>query len=219
MLSKSKKTQSVHVMITEQIKDVETCLIHFESFMQAATTPETVPQTLRTLSVCVGQAEASADSSLRRMIDSLAGGAYLPSTRESLISIATSCDHVANKCEYVSNVMIAQKFRFPASFSKELTDIIAITRAQFEILEKTISKLFSDFGNLLKDHTILDRIREKESEVDNIEKKLYERIYDMDVELAEKMQTTQVLGAICDISDVIENIADQIQIMLITRKA
>lgn len=219
MLSKSKKTQNVHTMITEQIKDVETCLIHFESFMQAATTPETVPETLRTLAECVGQAEAEADKSLRRMIDSLAEGSYLPSTRESLISIATSCDRVANKCEYVANVMVAQKVRFPESFSKDLASVIDLTRVQFEILEKTISKLFSDFGSLLKDHSILDKIREKESEVDYIEKNLYEQIFDMDVELAERLQLNQVLRAICDISDVIENIADQIQIMLITRKA
>ena len=33
------------------------------------------------------------------------------------------------------------------------------------------------------------------------------------------MQTARFVELVCDISDVIENIADKIQIMLITRKA
>ena len=55
--------------------------------------------------------------------------------------------------------------------------------------------------------------------VDKLEMKLYEQIFSLDTGLAEKMQINNVVSAVCDISDVIENIADQIQIMLITRKA
>ena len=87
-----KKNSDVHTLIVEQIKDVEKCLVKFESFMEAATTPETVPETLVTLVEGVKDAENVADRSLRAIIDSLSDGAYLPSTREDLISIATSCD-------------------------------------------------------------------------------------------------------------------------------
>lgn len=41
----------------------------------------------------------------------------------------------------------------------------------------------------------------------------------MDVSLAEKMQLFQFVEWLADLSDIIENIADKIQIMLITRKA
>ena len=37
-----KKNSNIHTMIVEQIKDVEKCIIHFENFMRAATTAETV---------------------------------------------------------------------------------------------------------------------------------------------------------------------------------
>ena len=45
------------------------------------------------------------------------------------------------------------------------------------------------------------------------------QIFAMDTELAAKMQFFQLVQRICDISDVIEDIADKIQIMLIARKA
>ena len=218
MLSK-KNNKNLHDLIMDQIKDVETCLINFQGFMRAAATPETVNETLRSLSVGVAQMENEADLSLRRMIDSLQGSSFLPSTREDLINIATSCDRVANKCEHVSIMTVHQKFRFPQNITKDVCEIIDITCGQFEILKKSIDLLFGSFGELLKDHKILDDIRAEETRVDKIEQKLYSQIFECDMELAKQMQCAQFLEQICDISDIIENIADKIQIMLITRKA
>ncbi|MBQ9760047.1 MAG: DUF47 family protein [Clostridia bacterium] len=213
------KNTDVHAMIVEQIKDVETCLINFENFMRAEANTATVPETLRTLFTGVFQAEATADKSLRAMIDSLSKGSYLPSTREDLINIATSCDKVANKCEHIGKVIVMQKIRLPEAFADDIVEILTITHKQFEVLEQSISMLFSKLNAFMKDHSILDEIRVLESKVDNIEDKLTEDIFNLDIELAAKMQLSHLIELICDISDVIEDIADKIQIMLITRKA
>jgi predicted phosphate transport protein (TIGR00153 family) len=114
---------------------------------------------------------------------------------------------------------IFQRFRFPAEFSEDVNKILAITDEQFELLQNSVGALFSDFGALAKDHRILDDIRTHESAVDRIEQKLYDSIFDMDITLAEKMQLFQFVEWLADLSDIIENIADKIQIMLITRKA
>lgn len=219
MFAKNKSSKNVYILIMEQIKDVKTCLIYFESFMRAACTPDAAFETLRPLAGSVSQTEATADNSLRRMIDSLSGGSLLPSTREDLISIATSCDRVANKCEGISNMVMFQKFRFPVQYEEDITNMLSIIHEQFDVLEKSIGLLFAKFGDLLKDHSILDEIRTHESAVDKIEQKLYEQIFAMDLDLAERTQIAHFIEQICDISDIIENIADKIQIMLITRKA
>ncbi len=213
-----KKGNNVSALIMEQIKDVEGCLINFENFMRAAVTPETATETLRSLSVGVHQMENAADRSLRVMIESLANGSYLPSTREDLISVATRCDKVANKCEHVAIMTICEQFRFPEGYGKDVMEILAITREQFELLEKSIGLLFAKFGDLLQDHSILDEIREHESHVDKIEVKLYEQIFTENIDLAHRTQMVDFVEQICDISDIIEDIADKIQIMLITRK-
>ena len=213
------RNNNVHAMILEQIKDVEACLINFENFMRAEATPATVPETLRSLLVGVMQAEATADCSLRAMIDSLLEGSYLPSTREDLINIATSCDKVANKCEHIAKVMVMQNVRLPESFAEPVSKILVATHEQFEILEQSIGMLFGKLNAFIKDHSILDKIRVLESTVDGIEDKLTEDIFTMDIGLAEKMQMSHLVELICDVSDIIEDIADKIQIMLITRKA
>ncbi len=219
MFGKTSHSTKVHALIMDEVRDVKSCLVSFEGFLRASTTPETVVETLRVLAAGVSQAEAAADISLRKMIDSLAGGAYLPSTRAELIEIATSCDRVANKCEHFANMAVFQRFRFPTEFNEDVMEILSITDEQFEILEKSISALFAKFGELAKDHRILDDIRAHESAIDKIEQKLYDRIFAMDIGLAEKMQLAQFVEYLADLSDIIENLADKIQIMLITRKA
>ena len=219
MFTKKTKQNAVHILLLEQLRDVESCLLYFESFMRAACISETVHETLKGLGANVGDAEAKADVSLRKMIDSLQGQSYLPSTREDIISVVTNCDKIANKCESLVNHVVYQHFSFPSQFAEDLLKIVSITHNQFEVLENSITKLFTNFGELLSDHSILDEIRNFESQVDAIEHNLYEEIYALDIELAARMQLAKHVASLCDISDTIENIADKIQIMLITRKA
>lgn len=208
----------VHTLITEQIKDVEGCLTNYENFMRAASENADFT-TLKALCDGVHEMENAADRSLRQMIDSL-GSSYLPATRSELIEIATSCDSIANKCEHTALMLVLRKFRFPEYCAKDVMEIVTLTRAQYELLKNAISQLFSNFGELLKDHSILDEIRGYESKIDVIEKKLYEEIYAKEeIRLSERMLVAEFVEWICDVSDIIEDIADKIQIMLITRKA
>ena len=208
----------VYASFADQINTVDECLIKFESFMETALVPGTPIETLKTLAKSVMNAEDVADKALRSMIDTL-GGKFLPSTQENLIAIGTSCDAVANKCENVAKMMVIQKFKFPFDCSDEIKKVLDISKAQFELLEDSIELLFTKFNEILKDHSILDEIRALETKVDVIEDALTEKIFDTDLPLAEKTQFALIIDNICDISDIIENIADKIQIMLITRKA
>ncbi|MBQ8813163.1 MAG: TIGR00153 family protein [Lachnospiraceae bacterium] len=218
IFSKS-NTAKVHTLILEQIKDVEGCLVSFSNFTKAAVDHGTSIETLRALAESVYQMEGAADRSLRAMIESLNNVAYLPATRSELIDVASKCDKIANKCEHVAEMMVLQKFRFPKEYTEEILKIMAITQKEFSVLVTAIGKLFSRFDELLKDHAILDEIRDLESEVDEIEMDLYERIYAQKNDLAERMQLANFVELVCDVSDIIEDIADRIQIMLITRKA
>ncbi len=213
-----KKGTPVHILISEEIKDVEEALITFEGFMRAATTPGTPAETLRTLAAGVAKCEDSADASLRNMIDSLSGQ-YLPATRQDLIALASSCDRVANKCEDASRTIVVRRVTFPQEFGKDLLEVLSLTRQQFSLLSQGIMLLFTQLTAFVKDHHILDEIRTLESRVDIIEEKLYEDIYARDMEPALQDRLARMVELICDSSDIIENIADQIQIMLITRKA
>ena len=205
--------------IMEQIKDVDNCLICFESFVRAATTKGVSLETLRSLVLGVYETEDQADRSLRAMIDSLMKTPYLPSTREDIIAIATKCDRIANICESISKTIVQQRIILPEHCGEDLLKIIAITKKQFSILEEAIILLFNKLNALQKDHSILDQIRALETEVDIISDKLETELFNTDEELARKLQLSSLYTRFADISDIIEDIADEIQIILIARKA
>ena len=79
--------------------------------------------------------------------------------------------------------------------------------------------LFSKMNALQKDSSILDEIRALETKIDVIEYRITESIFANDTELAAKILFANIVESLCDISDIIEDIADKIQIMLIARKA
>lgn len=213
------KNDKVHGLIMKQLQDVKSCLESFEDFMRITTSSMDNTDALRKLCDTVYEKEHLADISLRQMIDSLGGAMFLPSTREDLISIGTRCDKIANKCEDICYMVVLQNFTFPSEYNSDIVEILAITHKQFDLLEQSISMLFSRMGDLMKNHSILDDIREYESQVDVYERKLLEKTYTRKMDLAEQMQLTGFVEDLCDISDIIENIADKIQIMLVTRKA
>ncbi len=213
-----KNKPNVHDLMAEHLQDVEACLINFEGFMRAATTKETVEPTLRPLMVGVCHSEDRADLALRRMIDGL-GGSYLASTREDIITIATRCDKVANKCESIAKTVVYEHIKLPEEFSYDIMKIIEITHEQLDVLQESVSMFFKKFTAMLANHEILDEIRKLESKIDVLEEGLKEKTFDMDLSLAEKRQLSDLIDDIADISDVIEDIADKIQIMLISRKA
>ena len=214
----NKKDKAAEVMISEQLKDVKECLVSFESFIRAACTTDVNFDTLDALAVSVGLKESTADDSLRSMIDALGEGVYLPSTRESLIDIATMCDKVANKCESAANMIVFQQFTIPTEYNEAMVEIVALTHKQFDILENAVKTLFTKVDELVRDHKILDEIRALESEVDAIEQGLYRKIFKLDMGLAERTQLASFVDLVADLSDIIENIADKIQIMIISRK-
>ena len=213
------KNDKVHELIMKQLQDVKSCLASFEDFMRVTTSSEVNKDALRALCNEVYEKEHLADISLRNMIDSLGGAMFLPSTREDLISIGTSCDKIANKCEDICYMVVLQNFQFPNDYNTDIVEILALSHKQFELLEQSISLLFSRMGDLMKDQSILDEIRDYESRVDEYERKLLEKTYSRDMNLAECMQLSTFIEDLCDLSDIAENIADKIQIMLVTRKA
>ncbi|MBQ2266145.1 MAG: DUF47 family protein [Clostridia bacterium] len=126
MFNHKTKNNPVHMLIMEQINDVENCLIQFESFIRASSAQNVSFDSLNTLAKGIIEAEAVADVSLRKMIDSLSGSSFLTATRQDLISIATGCDAIANKCENYAKMSVVQKFIFPDEYNEDLLRIVLL---------------------------------------------------------------------------------------------
>ncbi|MBQ3107599.1 MAG: DUF47 family protein [Firmicutes bacterium] len=208
----------VQDVVLAQLKDIESAILALDDFVTELVKADSNKETLRPLMTKVHEAENAADRTLRQMIESL-DSSFLPATRTELVELGSICDSIANKCHHFAQMVLFQGFKFPEAFTRDILEIIRLTKAEFALLVAAIGKLYGDFGSLLKDHSILDEVRGLETQVDVIEESLFERTYALDLPLAERTQIAGHIDHLCDVSDVIENVADKVQVMLIARKA
>lgn len=207
----------VQNVVLAQLKDIEAAIFNLDEYVQELVKEDAGKESLRPLLDKVHEAENAADRTLRQMIDSL-DSSFLPATRTELIELGSVCDSIANKCLHFAQSVLFQGFKFPEAFAHDILEIVRLTKAEFALLVVAVGKLYGDFGSLLKDHSILDEVRGLETQVDALEESLTQRTYALDLSLAEKMQIAGHIDTLCDVSDVIENVADKVQIILVARK-
>lgn len=218
MLIFSSKSEKVSKNFFAQQEDVAECFEKFEEFFTLLFREETTREQLKSAKIAVDGAEAAADRELINICQNMKE-TFLPATRKTLISLAQSTDSIANRCQAIVRKIYLEKSVLPAALHADILQIVAITEEELTLLYKAIDMLLNDYKTLNKDRKILTDVRSEESKVDHIETMLHERVFDMDIPLYEKIYIWDIVEKVCNISDVIENIADQIQVMLIEREA
>jgi uncharacterized protein Yka (UPF0111/DUF47 family) len=134
-------------------------------------------------------------------------------------SYAEPFEEHETQLEFVLQQAVREEDFDESAIPADLLEIIAITKTQLSILYNAIDLLINDFKTLNNDRKVLDDVRAEESKVDNIQALLHGRIFALDISLAEKVYYRDMMEHICDLSDMIEDISDKIQIMLIEREA
>ena len=217
MLIYNNKNPKLSKCFTDHQVDVVSCLEHFEEFLKALFSGADRHK-LQSIKVTVDNCEHAADEELRHVVD-LLSDFFLPTTRSNLIAIVQSTDSVANKAQSITRRITIEKAMLPACTHEDILKIVAITKVQLGILYQSVDLLLNNYKKIFKDRKILDDVRAEESKIDSLEQMLYERIFEMDLPLYEKIYYRDFIANICNISDIIEDIADKIQIMLVERES
>lgn len=217
MLIYNNKNPKLSKCFTDHQADVVECLNKFEEYLKALFSGASLDQ-LKSMKVAIDNCEHAADEELRHVVD-LLSDFFLPTTRSNLIAIVQSTDSVANISQSIARRITIEKANLPECVHSDILEIVKISKVQLDILYKSVDLLLNNYKKIFKDRKILDDIRAEESKIDSIEQMLYERIFDLDLPLYEKIYYRDFVAHICNISDVIEDIADKIQIMLVERES
>ena len=218
MLIFSNKNPKISKCFADHSQDVANCYEKFEEFFKILFSENPDKNALQSAKTAVDTFESAADAELRHVVDSMSG-AFLPVTRKNLITIVQCTDEVANECQEIVREVWLENIQVPTVIRKDLLDIISITKGQLVILYDAVGKLLNDYKELNDNRKILDDIRAEEHRVDGIEAMLHARIFELDLSLCEKIYYKDLLENVCNISDIIEDISDQIQVMLVEREA
>ena len=162
--------------------------------------------------------EKEADTVRRAIVNEFLNGSMLPQTRTELLRIVELVDGVPNKAQDLSRQLLYENVTFPDNLKEDVKSMVELTRKQLDSLSHAIELLFSNYEILLKDSALLEEVKDYEGRVDDEELLLIRSIFAMDIPLAEKNHMKYFVSKIADVSDLIEDIADEVQIMVVMRK-
>ncbi len=163
--------------------------------------------------------ETQADDILRGFMVCLQQGAFMPLIRKDIFQVISTVDKVANAAESTCDFCLSQRPHVYEEFRSAFEDITRANVEMFPDLNAAVEILkLGTFGMAgdedTRFHDIAQNISLGESSVDDLEWKLTRDIFNSTLELANKMHLHQLLNHITRISDLIEDVADRIQIMI-----
>jgi predicted phosphate transport protein (TIGR00153 family) len=217
----SEKERKVKELIDEHLEKVGDCLSCFRACFAAFLEGDT--NRAESIHENCDYAETEADILRRKIGDDLYSGAFLPIERKDIYMMSESADKIANKAETASDAVVFQSPEIPNEYKGDLHEIV-----------ETIAEMFSTFREAVKQYVPDDRlqteenlsaIREKitkigvmESEIDKKEEALMRAIFRSERPLANKIQLERFLGRVTGISDVIEDAADRLYVLVIQER-
>ncbi len=138
-------------------------------------------------------------------------------SRKSTMRLVEGLDGIADTASDVIDMLVFERIRLHEDMIQPLMDIHRITGKQLEIFINVLVQLVSkyDFDKMLAS---ISKIEELESEVDTIEKRLIKAVYGTDMELSQKLQYKDLITLVTGMSDSIEDLSDEVEIILASRR-
>ncbi|MDP4153027.1 MAG: DUF47 family protein [Bacillota bacterium] len=212
-----KKGKKVLELVDRHYNEVCECFNHFDTFLSLylknGKSEETVDQYHK-----IDLLEHDADSTRREIVSDFLEGTLLAQTRKEILQIVESVDKIANKGQDIARQMLYENVKFPEFVESNVTEISRLTKEQISILTKVLDILFDDYDVLIRDNSLLHEIKVMESKVDTVELDAVKKLFESDLDLAVKNHIKYFITKIADISDLVEDISDEIQVMVVFRR-
>jgi uncharacterized protein len=154
--------------------------------------------------------EHEADKIRRRIGIMLYEGAFLPIYREDYFKLVEMVDKIANQSEAIGDFTTLTRPQIPDFIEPEIHSLIELTIAIFEEL-KIMIKCFLDGDKTLMKSAV--KIRELEQAIDKQQFYMTRTLFKSNLEKIEKLHTKDLIDGISKISNLVEDVADQFEII------
>ncbi len=165
----------------------------------------------------VKELETEADAIRRKIVRLLIEKRFLiPNTRRDFLNLLKFTDKVADYSESSLDYVLLQSMEISETGKDMLREILEITELQFATLEKAIGNVFNDNEKAFE---LVNQIEKYESQIDNLERELVERLSARDdLSFGLKSLYRDYLTMMANISDIIEDAADEIELIIALKR-
>jgi len=159
--------------------------------------------------------ESDADRVRRKVETDMYSGAFLPNFRGDLLGLIESVDKIANKAEFVADLMELQHPVIPDELKDGILRQIDLSLETFRMLKRSIEFLFEDLQKA-GEYVILTEKREHEE--DEVERGNIKKLFELDIERCAKLEIKEIIRSIGDIADRAEDSSDRVEIIILKRR-
>jgi len=151
------------------------------------------------------------------VITQLLQGGLLAESRKSILVLIEGNDTIANITEEILRMVVFERIEISLFIVSSLKMINDITLNQLlkymEVFDKVMTKYDPD--QMVQD---IRQIETYEAQVDAIENELIIQVFSLNIPLANKLQFKSLIKLVSQISDEIEDLSDEIEIILSSRR-
>jgi len=131
------------------------------------------------------------------------------------LGIIESVDKIANKAEFVADLIELQRPIIPEELKDGILKQIDLSLDTFRMVKRSIELLFEDLQKA-SEYVILTE--KKEHEEDEIERENIKKLFELDIERCAKLELKEIIRSIGDIADRSEDTSDRVEIVILKRR-
>jgi predicted phosphate transport protein (TIGR00153 family) len=163
----------------------------------------------------VYKTEDRADELRRKVEWEMYSKALIPESRGDILGFLETMDKIPNKAESLLNQIKLQKLEFPKELNQNLERMVALSCEAIQLVYDEATKLFSRNSDIYK---LADEIGVKETECDHVEQGTIAKIFEMDIEKADKILLKEFIIELGNLTDRAEDVSDRLTLLSVKRR-
>ncbi|MBN2720029.1 MAG: DUF47 family protein [Proteobacteria bacterium] len=208
------KQQQVYSLVEKYLEALQKTQEHFSLAMEVCLADDEARSDFGFLTDETHRFESQADDVREEIKTLMYSKVLLPESREDIMNLLDGMDKIPRDMEIILNMIKTQKLSIPDFLAQEIRDLIKASLEAVDLMRVQVQDLFRRKGRIKELVAVIDR---KESQCDRIERGLVNAIFDSDLDGFFKLQLKELVIFLGDISDHVDVMSKQINIINLKR--
>ena len=210
-----KKQYQVQVLIMEYLEALKMTQENFALAFETWLTDDEAYGDFAFLSDETHRFESQADDVREQIKTLMYDKILLPESRGDIMRLLDGMDHIPRYMEIVLHMVKTQMLVIPDFLIADIRELLSASLEACGLMSLQVEDLFKRKGRIKELVSIIDM---KESQCDKIERRLISSIFESDLDGFQKLQLKELVIYLGDISDQVDTISKQINIMNLKRR-
>ena len=210
-----KKQYQVQVLIMEYLEALKMTQENFALALEACLTDDQACGDFDFLSDETHRFESQADDVREQIKTLMYDKILLPESRGDIMRLLDGMDHVPRYMEIILHMIKTQMLVIPDFLVADIRELVSASLEACGLMSLQVEDLFKRKGRIKELVSIIDK---KESQCDKIERRLISAIFESDLDGFQKLQLKELVIYLGEISDHVDVLSKQINIMNLKRR-